>query len=189
MAHTEEKAHRGEVESGARAACACGPARECCGQNAQAKAHAEHGAHVRDAGGVKAQQLIESIRILPSPKEASGMQREMRVAQRRRQTEGRPNQERARRACGPARECGQNAQAKAHIEHEAHVRDDRGVKAQRLVESSRILPSGHLTHRGKYVWHRGDGTQRARGRIRSARGVRAAQLGSVCEEGAGGSAQ
>ena len=37
-------------------------------QNAQAEAHIEHEAHVRDAGGVKAQRLVESIRILPSPK-------------------------------------------------------------------------------------------------------------------------
>ena len=29
-------------------------------------AHAEHGAHVRDAGGVKAQRLVEGRRALPS---------------------------------------------------------------------------------------------------------------------------
>ena len=41
------------------------------GQKAQAGAHREHSAHVRDAGGVKAQRLVESSRILPSPKGAS----------------------------------------------------------------------------------------------------------------------
>ena len=100
--------------------------------------------------------------------------------QRRRHTEGRSNQERARRACGPARECGQNAQAEAHAEHGAHVCDAGGVKAQRLIESIRILPSPKRRHpdaEGNVCGteekaHRG-------GRIKSARGVRAAQLGSV----------
>jgi len=44
-----------------------GPAREW-GQKAQAEAYSEHSAHVCDAGGVKAQRLVESIRTLPSPK-------------------------------------------------------------------------------------------------------------------------
>jgi hypothetical protein len=40
------------------------------GQKAQAETHMKHVAHVRDAGGVKAQRLVESIRKLPSPKGA-----------------------------------------------------------------------------------------------------------------------
>ena len=34
------------------------------------EAHIEHGFHVCDAGGVEAQRLVESSRILPSPKGA-----------------------------------------------------------------------------------------------------------------------
>jgi hypothetical protein len=64
--HTEMW-HRGKGKSTAHAACVCGPAREC-GQKAQAKAHSEHVAHACDAGGVKAQRMVESIRTLPSPK-------------------------------------------------------------------------------------------------------------------------
>eukprot|EP00964_Phaeocystis_antarctica_P136319 scaffold100747_cov54-Phaeocystis_antarctica.AAC.1 len=62
-------AQKGKGESAAHAACVCGPAREC-GQKAQAEAHIEHGGHVCDAGGVEAQRLVESSRILPSPKGA-----------------------------------------------------------------------------------------------------------------------
>jgi hypothetical protein len=57
--------HRGREESAAHTRGACGPAREC-GHNAQAEAHPEHVAHVCDAGGLEAQRLVESIRILPS---------------------------------------------------------------------------------------------------------------------------
>ena len=67
--HTETW-HRGKGESAAHAACMRvwgGPAREW-GQKAQAEAHREHSAHVCDAGGVKAQRLVESIRTLRSPK-------------------------------------------------------------------------------------------------------------------------
>ena len=167
VAHTEEKAHRGEVESGARAACACGPARECCGQNAQAKAHAEHGAHVRDAGGVKAQQLIESIRILRSPErrhpDAEG---NVCGTEGKAHRGGRIRSARGVRVWPSSVVWAQNAQAEAHIEHEAHVRDAGGVKAQRLVESSRILPSGHVTQREIRVAQRRWHTEG--GRIRSA---------------------
>jgi hypothetical protein len=47
--------------------CACVPAREW-GQKVQAEAHIEHAVHSCDVGGVKAQRLVESSRILPSPK-------------------------------------------------------------------------------------------------------------------------
>ena len=137
--------HRGKARERTRRAC--GPARErVLRRHTGAEAHIEHVAYVYDAGGVKAQQLIESIRHLPSPKEASGRGKCVWHTQRRRHTEGRSNQERARRACGPARECGQNAQAEAHAEHGAHVCDAGGVKAQQLIESIRILPSPKRRH-------------------------------------------
>jgi hypothetical protein len=55
------------VVAARRAACTCG-----CGpgQGLGAKgtrgAHPEHVAHGRDAGGVKAQRLVEGVRVLPS---------------------------------------------------------------------------------------------------------------------------
>ena len=61
------ESYRGQISS-ARGVCVA-PAQEL-GQKAQAEAHIEHEAHVRDAGGVKAQRLVESIRFLPSPKGA-----------------------------------------------------------------------------------------------------------------------
>ena len=36
------------------------------GDRARAEAHIEHGAHVRDAGGVETQRLVERRRTLPS---------------------------------------------------------------------------------------------------------------------------
>ena len=35
-----------------------------------ARAHVEHGAHVRDAGRVEAQRLVEGLRVLPSRKQS-----------------------------------------------------------------------------------------------------------------------
>jgi hypothetical protein len=112
--------HRGKGESAARAATrACGPAREW-GQKAQAKAHSEHSAHVCGAGGVKAQRLVESTRILPSPKGGIRQRDDActvahgDVAQR----EGRISMP-AHAACvrGPAREWGQKAQRTKNIAH------------------------------------------------------------------------
>jgi len=51
------------------------------GQKTQAETHLEHAVHVFDAGGVEAQRLVESNRILPSPKGAHARQREMRGTQ------------------------------------------------------------------------------------------------------------
>ena len=110
--------------------------------------HIEHVAHVCDAGGVKAQRLVESSRILPSPKGASV--REKRVWHGMWHSRGKGESvAHAACVCGPAREWGQTAQAEAHREHAAHGYDAGGVKAQWLVESIRILPieskRGHPT--------------------------------------------
>ena len=40
------------------------------GPRARAKAHIKHGGHVRDAGGVETQRLVERRRALPSGKGA-----------------------------------------------------------------------------------------------------------------------
>jgi len=87
--------HRGKGISAAHAACACvaqlgsGPGGR---RRMQAEAHSEHAHHVCDAGGVKAQRLVKSLRILPSPKGATdrgttrmacGTQRVLRANQQR----------------------------------------------------------------------------------------------------------
>jgi len=159
---------------------ACGP-QLGSGQKAQAEAHIEHVAYVYDAGGFKAQRLVESNCTLPSPKGASDTEGNACVAEMWHRGKAR---ERTRRACGPARErvLRRHTGAEAHIEHVAYVYDAGGVKAQQLIESIRHLPSPkEASGRGKCVCgtHRGEGTQRGGGRIRSARGVRVAQLGSV----------
>ena len=157
---------------------ACGP-QLGSGQKAQAEAHIEHMAYVCDAGGFKAQRLVESNCTLPSPKGASDTEGNACVAEMWHRGKAR---ERTRRACGPARErvLRRHTGAEAHIEHVAYVYDAGGVKAQQLIESIRHLPSPkEASGRGNACGtHRGEGTQRG-GRIRSARGVRVAQLGSV----------
>jgi hypothetical protein len=126
----------------------------------QAEAHPEYGAHVHDAGGVKAQRLIESSRILPSPKGAPVRGRRVwhgDVAQR----EGRISSARGVRVWPSSGVCGQKAQAEAHMKHVAHVCDSGGIEAQRLVESSRSLPGSkgssatHGNARHAKMWHRG----------------------------------
>ena len=56
---------RAQQSSARGVACVCvAQLGSAAGQKAQAEAHSEHVAHVCDAGGVKAQRLVESIRIL-----------------------------------------------------------------------------------------------------------------------------
>ena len=81
-----------------------GPAREC-GQKAQAEAHSEHEGHVCDAGGVKAQRLVESICILPNPKRASDTGKRVCYGDVWHRRKGEPAALVAC-VCGPARECG-----------------------------------------------------------------------------------
>jgi len=71
MWHTEERANQQRTH----VACVWGQKVEC-----RPEAYLEHVPHVCDAGGVKAQRPVESIRILPSPKGVSD--RGKRVAQR-----------------------------------------------------------------------------------------------------------
>jgi hypothetical protein len=103
-------------------------------------AHAKHPAHGRDAGGVKAQRLVEGRRFLPSRREgmrcAGG---EVRAGRREgpgwwRHTSGMHGK-------GPTQGLGAKGTRGAHVEHEVHVCDAGGVEAQRLVEGPRGLPS------------------------------------------------
>ena len=92
VARRDVAQRKGQISS-ARGVRVCGPAREWAGgQKAQAEAHSEHAHHVCDAGGVKAQRLVESLRTLPSPKGATdrgttrmacGTQRVLRANQQR----------------------------------------------------------------------------------------------------------
>ena len=160
-------------------------------EEAQAEAHIEHVAHVCDAGGVKAQRLVESIRTLPSPKQGASDRGTTRVAHgdvaRR---EGRISSARGVRAWPSSGVWAQKAQAEAHPEHVAHACDAGGVKAQRLVESIRTLPSPKqgASDRGTTRVAHGD-VARREGRISSARGVRVWPSSGVGADGAGGSAQ
>ena len=67
----------GEVRAGRREGLGCGGGTQeaCTGKRPDSRllgakgtrgAHVEHVAHVRDAGGVKAQRLVEGPRVLPS---------------------------------------------------------------------------------------------------------------------------
>jgi hypothetical protein len=134
-------------------------------------AHGEHVAHGRDAGGIKAQWLVEGRRLLPSRREGmrcGGGERCEPGGGRacmvwwRHDTRG---MHRARLKAG-----GQEGTRGAHLEHGVHVRDAGGVKAQRLVEGRRALPSrregmrcgeGEVrAGRREGLW-RGGGTQEA----------------------------
>jgi len=127
-------------------------------------AHCEHAVHVRDAGGVKAQRLVERLRVLPSRREGHAMRGE--VAGRE---AGGGEAAAAQAACsGEARfkAVGGQGTRGAHVEHAVNVRDLGGVKAQRLVEGRRFLPSrreGHMRcgvrcglggREGVERWHR-----------------------------------
>eukprot|EP00964_Phaeocystis_antarctica_P074683 scaffold45979_cov59-Phaeocystis_antarctica.AAC.1 len=101
-------------------------------------AHLEHVAHVRDAGGVEAQRLVERMRVhLPIVKRRAydageGVAPEAAGG-------GRPR--RTQRAQGRAGlHIGGRARGGAHVEHVPHGRDAGGVEAQRLVERLRVLP-------------------------------------------------
>jgi len=66
--HRDVARSEGRISS-ARGVCVW-PSSGVCGQKAQAEAHMKHVAHACDAGGIKAQRLVESSRSLPSSKGA-----------------------------------------------------------------------------------------------------------------------
>jgi hypothetical protein len=105
-------------------------------------AHEEHVAHGHDAGGVKAQRLVEGPRGLPSRREGMRCGGE-RCASRE---AGGPgvwwrHDKRHARGIGPTHGLGAKGTRGAHAEHVVHGRDAGGVEAQRLVEGLRVLPS------------------------------------------------
>eukprot|EP00964_Phaeocystis_antarctica_P004951 scaffold2698_cov48-Phaeocystis_antarctica.AAC.3 len=107
------------------------------GGRARGGAHVEHVAHVRDAGGVEAQRLVQRRRALPRvERRACGVGRGVRVGGAA--GGGRPR--RMQRAGeGAAADWGAG-RGGARPEHCVHVCDAGGVEAQRLVERRRVLP-------------------------------------------------
>ena len=111
------------------------------GQGHARRAHEEHVAHGRDAGGVKAQRLVEGRRVLPTRRE--GMRcggGEVRAGRREGLWCGGGTTS-GTYGNGPTQGLGAKGTRGAHLEHPAHVRDAGGVPAQRLVEGRRGLPS------------------------------------------------
>ena len=170
----EGHAMRGEVRAGRREGVrrwrrkrhARGKARlKAVGGQGTRGAHVEHGAHVRDLGGVKAQRLIERQRVLPSRREGHAMRGEVRAG--RREGVGRRRRKRRARGMPDSRREGQGTRG-AHCEHAVHVRDLGGVKAQQLIEDVRALPSRREKHGMR---HAGRGA----GREAGGRGAVAAQ--------------
>ena len=96
------------------------------------EAHGEHGVHVRDAGRVEAQRLVEGRR--PEPKKTALIGDRVCISTDN-IWEGVGWRQRKRHARGedPTQGWG------AHREHAAHVRDVGRVEAQRLVECPRVL--------------------------------------------------
>ena len=104
-------------------------------------AHLEHDFHVRDAGRVEAQWLVERQRLLPSRKEGRTMRSEVWAVG------GRAWASSSARAACTGRGPGCDAVGRlygmrgAHGKHVEHVRDAGRVEAERLVERRRVLPS------------------------------------------------
>ena len=137
----------GEVRAGRRergygaAVTACTGPDSRLGTKGMRRAHVEHVAHVRDAGGVEAQRLVKRRRALPSRREGRrcGGERWERGG-------GRAcgvwwHDKRGMHGDGPNQGLGAKGTRGAHAKHEERGRDAGGVEAQRLVEGRRLLSS------------------------------------------------
>ena len=130
------------------------------------EAHPKHAVHVRDAGRVETQRLVERRRRLPSRDRCyetePGAGKEIG---------GGRGVTAAQLVCkGPNWTCVGAWHAQAHIKHSGHACDFRRVETQRLVERRRRLPSRDRC----YETEPGAGKE-----IGGGRGVTAAQL--VCK--------
>ena len=127
---------RDDVRAGRREAAGDGGARSVqerarlqVGGRARGGAHQEHVAHVRDAGGVEAQRLVERMRVLPRVKRrAYGARRGIRVGGQQAVDD---------RGASSAQGRGSTAdwEQGTHGEHDEHACDAGRVEAQRLVEA------------------------------------------------------
>eukprot|EP00964_Phaeocystis_antarctica_P107203 scaffold71964_cov85-Phaeocystis_antarctica.AAC.1 len=102
------------------------------GRQGMRGAHVEHLVHVRDAGGIEAQRLVERKRTLPSQK-GGDMWREKAARRRNDWTRWRQGKH------------------GAHIKHGVHARDAGRVEAQRLIERACPLPSHKDAHGGRHA--------------------------------------
>ena len=129
--------------------------------------HVKHVAHIRDAGRVEAQRLVERRRILPSRKE--GIRCGARCAG------GEAGGRRAAHAaCRRRLDCRVGrARGGAHGEHVVHVCDAGRVEAQRLVELPRILPrvERRRTLRDEVGTRRREGREQRRHKKRAGEGL------------------
>ena len=122
------------------------------GGGARRGVYVEHVAHVRDAGGVPVQRLVEGPRVLP--RVASRAHGAGRVAGREAGGGMRYWGVCTQRAGERARDCrlgGHGAQGAAHDKHGAHALYAGGYQVQRLVEGLRQLPRvarGHTVRGG-----------------------------------------
>ena len=177
------RAHSMQRGEDATADWGSGHSREGCdcrlGDEARGAAHGEHDAHVRDAGGVPAQLVVEGVRALPRGSQAQGTRCARRAARRGEEVTGERGARSVRgRGCDSATAGCWGAQCAcgaAHVKHVVHGRDAGGVPAQGPVELARVLPrvasTGHT-----------DGAGRAAGRV----GGRATAASAVWEVERGG---
>ena len=136
-------------------------------------AHVEHAVHVRDAGRVEAQRLVERRRGLPSRKEGMRCGARCGAGLRGRQGVGRGRRKQRAEGRGSVQNLGRQGRRGAHPEHVEHVRDAGRVEAQRLVESRGALPSrkegmrrGARRRAGRRHGAAAAQAARARGRLR-----------------------
>ena len=103
-------------------------------------AHREHGPHVRDAGRVEAERLVELLRALPRSRTA-GMRFTARCGPEGVRALGWLRHNRRARGGTDSQGCGSQGTRGAHVEHTVHIRDAGRVEAERMVELSHALPS------------------------------------------------
>ena len=117
---------RGEVRAGRREGLgrrrrkrhARGKARlKACGGQGTRGAHEEHAVHVRDLGGVKAQRLVEGVRVLPSRREGHAMRGEVRAGE----AGGRREAVAAQAACSRGRPDSRLLGARARAERTSNI--------------------------------------------------------------------
>ena len=123
------------------------------------RAHQEHAVHVRDAGRVEAQRLVEPFRFLyAEPKGGHATRGEVLLAARREAGWGSGGASaRGTHGDGLTEGWGAGRARRAHVEHATHVRHAGRVEAQRLVELFRVLPSERRLYDAGRVSGRGAG--------------------------------
>ena len=159
------------------------------GRRGRGAAHVKHGVHVRDAGRVPAERLVEGRRGLARvTSRAHGARGGLRATGggTRRAIAVRAQHAQAR---GRDYRFGRRGRGAAHVKHPVHVRDAGGVPAKRLVEGrrglARVASRAHGARGGLRAT--GGGTWRAIA-VRAQHAGERARL-QIWEAGAGSSAR